>query len=180
MLKPTRYFDRVSSIDPVHDLKNCGYSVALLDIDNTLRSRADGLVPPDVIRWLHALEDHDVKACLLSNNWHNNVFELARELGLPIVAKALKPLPFSFLKACKLMNCSRAEAVMIGDQLSTDVWGANAIGMSSYLVVPLAKEDLKHTLLIRKAENAILGSYPVESLNATADEVQAQSLSTSL
>ena len=78
------------------------------------------------------------------------------------------------------MNCSRAEAVMIGDQLSTDVWGANAIGMSSYLVVPLAKEDLKHTLLIRKAENAILGSCPVESLNATADEVQAQSLSTSL
>ncbi len=180
MLKPTRYFDRVSSIDPLLDLKNYGYRCVLLDIDNTLRSRADGLVPSDVRRWLGSLSSYGVKACLLSNNWHNNVFELAENLDLPIVAKALKPLPFAFFRACKLLGCSRKETVMIGDQLSTDVWGANAIGMSSYLVVPLAKEDLKHTLLVRKAERAILGSYPVESLRHSANEAQAQSLSNSL
>ncbi len=180
MLKPTRYFDRVSSIDPLLDLKNCGYGCVLLDIDNTLRSRADGLVPSDVRRWLASLSSYEVKACLLSNNWHNNVYELAETLDLPIVAKALKPLPFAFIRACKLMGCSRKETVMIGDQLSTDVWGANAIGMSSYLVVPLAKEDLKHTLLVRKAESVILGSYPVESLGQPANEAQAQSLSNSL
>ncbi len=180
LFKPTRYFDRVSSIDPIYDLKDKGYSVVFLDIDNTLRSRADGLIPPDVLRWLESLKENGIHACLLSNNWHANVFELAHELDLPILAKALKPLPFSFLRACKLMNCKVKDAVMIGDQLSTDVWGANAIGMASYLVLPLAKEDLKHTVIIRKAERVILGSFPIERLKTPNTQIQSNNVSTSL
>ena len=166
-LRPDRFFDRASSIDVERDIKDLGASVVFLDIDNTIRSRADGLVPPDAASWLSSLVRHGVRVCLLSNNWHDNVYDLAEELGLPVVAKAMKPLPLAFVRGLSLMKCKVADSIMIGDQLSTDVWGAKLVGMRSYLVLPLANEDLRHTVVVRKVERAILGAFPVESANGT-------------
>lgn len=165
-LKPDRYFSRVSAIDVKRDIVAAGFRCVLLDIDNTIRSRADGQVPRDVRTWLVKLKNEGVQACLLSNNWHGNVFDLSRELDLPIVAKACKPLPHGYLIAANKLKCKRSEMVMVGDQLSTDVVGAHAVGMTAYLVCPLVEEDLKHTVFVRNIERIFIQDQEPEGAPA--------------
>ena len=161
-LKPERYFSRISKIDVAHDLLGQGLDCVLLDIDNTIRSRETGEVPRDVRFWLSQAQAAGVRFCLLSNNWHADVQDFAAGLGLPIVAKACKPLPPAYLAARRKIGGTRKGTVVIGDQLSTDVIGAHVLGMQAYLLAPLAEKDLKHTVVVRKFERQLLGNMVPE------------------
>ena len=156
LIQPDRYFSRTSAINVEWDIVGKGFTHVLLDIDNPILSRADHQVPADVRRWLVRVRAAGVKMCFLSNNFHGNVFDLARELDLPIVAKALKPLPHGFVMARN----------KIGDQLSTDVIGAHLAGMKAYLVCPLVEEDLKHTMFVRSIERAFISDKEPEGASA--------------
>ena len=112
-----------------------------------------------------------VSFCLLSNNWHADVYRFAGELELPIVAKALKPLPPAFLAARRKIGGAAADTVVVGDQLATDVLGAHLTGMKAYMLQPLVEQDLPHTLLLRNVERAILGDRkPEPAINITECE----------
>lgn len=161
-LKPDRYFARLSSINITVDIVQHGFECVLLDVDNTVFTRGTRIVPSDIALWLHNLEEAKIKPCFLSNNFHDDVLAMASSLNIPIVAKALKPLPFGYLKACKTMDVSKKKTLMIGDQLSTDIFGAHFLGMKAYLVCPLVEEDLKHTKVIRFFENALIRNINLE------------------
>ena len=154
---PDACFSRVSRIDVERDLKERGLTTVLLDIDNTLRSRADGQVPPDARAWLARCKQAGIGVCLLSNNWHANVFDLAAELELPIVAKALKPLPPGYLVALRDMHARARNTVVVGDQLFTDIMGAKVLGLRTYLVAPLGEVDLPYMAVLRNVERALVG-----------------------
>ena len=156
-LQPERYFSRISHINIKRDLLDCGFRFVLLDIDNTILSRATHDVPRDVGLWLAQARDAGVQFCLVSNNWHENVHQLANRLSMPIVAKAMKPIPAALFVAMHKLGAKRAETVMVGDQLSTDVLAAHNAGISAYLLAPLVEQDLKHTRYVRMVERAILG-----------------------
>ena len=83
LLTPDRYFSRISAIDIERDLLGCGLTHVLLDIDNTVRARDTGCVPRDVGMWLGRAREAGVGFCLLSNNWHADVYQFAGELDLP-------------------------------------------------------------------------------------------------
>lgn len=165
-IQPDRYFSRTSAISPEADILGCGFTHVLLDIDNTVLSRADHQVPADVRHWLARMRNAGVKMCFLSNNFHGSVFELAAELDLPIVAKALKPMPHGFVMARRKIGGTRTNTLMVGDQLSTDIIGAHLAGMKAYLVCPLVEEDLKHTLFVRSIERAFISDREPEGASA--------------
>lgn len=162
LLTPERYFSRITDIDIARDLVGCGRTAVLLDIDNTVRARDTGRVPRDVGMWIGRAREAGVGFCLVSNNWHADVHRFAGELDMPIVAKAMKPLPFAFGAALRKIGASRDNAVVVGDQLATDVLGAHGAGLPAYLLQPLVKQDLPHTLLLRNVERAILGDRKPE------------------
>ena len=83
---------------------------------------------------------------------------------MPIIAKAMKPLPVALFAACSMLGAKRSETVMVGDQLSTDVLAAHNAGMSAYLLAPLAEQDLRHTKYVRMVEQAILGGAVPEGV----------------
>lgn len=157
LLQPDGYFARVSAIDVHADLLARGLDTVLLDIDNTVRSRVDGCVPRDVRTWLAACIQAGVRVCLLSNNWHADVRELAEELDVPVVGRALKPLPSGYLVALARMRARARSTVMVGDQLFTDVLGAKMLGLRAYLVAPLGEVDLPHMALLRGVERSLVG-----------------------
>ena len=159
MLRPNRYFSRISAIDPIDDLRKKGVRAVLLDMDNTLLTRDTHEVPEDVRRWLDDAKQVGIVPCILTNNWHNSAHDCAREIGLPIVARALKPLPFSYFAAFRKLGVKRSETACIGDQLMTDVWGGRLLGMHAIMVKPLVAKDLKHTLFLRRIEKRIM---PIE------------------
>lgn len=164
--EPERLFSRITAIDVQRDLLGKGLHAVLLDIDNTIRSRETGRIPRDVGVWLAQARDAGVSFCLLSNNWHSDVREFAAELELPIVAKACKPLPFSYMRAMHALGAARAESVAVGDQLFTDVAGAHLLGIQAYMVLPLAEVDLKHTLALRNLERSFIQAMEPEPVSA--------------
>ncbi len=163
---PDRYFARTSAIDVQADILGRGFTHVLLDVDNTVVSRADHQVPKDVRLWIERLKRAGVGLCFLSNNWHGSVFEMAAQLDIPIVAKACKPLPHGFFLALRKIGASRKSTVMVGDQLSTDVVGAHLAGLCAYLVCPLVEEDLKHTMFVRGIERAFISDREPEGVGA--------------
>ncbi|WP_418832215.1 YqeG family HAD IIIA-type phosphatase [Paraeggerthella sp.] len=161
-LKPDRYFSRLSKVDIDRDLLALGYRNVFLDVDNTILTRDTHEVPRDVGLWLGQARDAGISFCLVSNNWHEGVYHLAQRLSLPIVAKAVKPLPPAFMIALSKLGAKRAQTVVIGDQLVTDVLGAHFMGMKAYLLAPLVEQDLPHTLMLRNFERLVMGDRKPE------------------
>lgn len=161
-LEPDRYFSRLSHVDIDRDILALGLRNVLLDVDNTIFTRDTHEVPRDVGFWLAKARDAGVAFCLVSNNWHGGVYQLARRLSLPLVAKAVKPLPPAFLIALKKIGAQRSNTVVVGDQLVTDVMGAHFLGMPAYLLAPLVEQDLPHTLLLRNFERLVMGERQPE------------------
>ena len=162
-LEPDRYFSRLSHVDIDRDIMARGFEYVLLDVDNTILTRDTHEVPRDVGFWLARARDAGIVFCLLSNNWHHGVYDLAERLDLPIVAKAVKPLPPAFIFAMNKIGSNRKNTLVIGDQLVTDVMGAHALGMKAYLLAPLVEQDLPHTLILRNFERMVMGERQPES-----------------
>lgn len=168
LLEPDRYFSRLSHVDIEADLLGRGLTHVLLDIDNTILTRDTHEVPRDAGLWLGRARTAGVGFCLLSNNWHHGVYELAERLELPVVAKAVKPLPHGFWTAMGKIGATRDDTVVIGDQLVTDVLGAHFVGLPAYMLQPLVEADLWHTLLLRHFERLVMGTRRPEPAPAPA------------
>lgn len=155
MLSPDYYLSSVHGID-LEELRSLGVDTLLVDLDNTLLPRDTNEVPQDLRAWAARLDQHGFKVCLVSNNWHERVNIVAGQLGFELVAKAVKPLPFAFLRALRKIGSCRANSAVVGDQLFTDVLGGKLLGMRTVMVAPLSESDLPHTLLLRRLERVLL------------------------
>lgn len=137
-------------------LSAMGVDTLLVDLDNTLLARDSAEVTDEAKQWVSRAKASGFRVCLVSNNWHERVSGVARELNVELVAKAVKPLPFAFLIALRKMGSTRGRSATIGDQLFTDVLGGRLLGMKTVMVVPLSSSDLPHTLVLRKLERIML------------------------
>jgi HAD superfamily phosphatase (TIGR01668 family) len=155
LLSPTYYYRSVSDID-LDALRESGIDTLLVDIDNTILPRDTKRMPEELITWARRLSPQGFKVCLVSNNWHDHVKRTADALGLLMVPKALKPLPYGFRKAMRLLGSERASTAVIGDQVFTDVLGGNALGLVTVLVTPMSPVEPPHTLVLRAIERRLL------------------------
>jgi uncharacterized protein len=155
ILSPDLYYSSVGAID-LDALSRDGIRVLLMDLDNTLLPRDTNAVPDELKAWAAGLAARGFRVCLVSNNWHERVRDIARELGFDLVDHAVKPLPFALVRALHRANARRCEAAVVGDQVFTDILGGRLLGMRTVLVVPLSDTDLPHTLLLRRLEALVL------------------------
>ncbi len=155
LLTPDMYYSSVAAI-PLEDLRDAGVTALLLDLDNTLLPRDTNVVPPEKKAWADTVRAAGMSACLISNNFHSRVKTVAEELGFELVDKALKPLPFAYGRALRLLGRGPTEAAVVGDQVFTDILGGNLLGIRTVLVQPLSQTDLPHTLVLRRLEGLVL------------------------
>lgn len=156
-------------LESVHDinfelLKEQGIVNVLLDLDNTILSREEDEISPEMKAWIADVQAKGFKICMLSNNWAKRLQALAGDLGIEIVSKAIKPLPHAFLFAMRKLGAKPSNTVMIGDQLFTDVLGARLLTIKSIMVRPLSEVDLTHTLMLRKVEKIVMGDRQTETM----------------
>lgn len=162
ILSPKRYVFRVERID-LDALWAAGKRAIMLDRDNTLVPRDRVCAPDSVAAWLDHARELGFKLYMVSNNWHRDQVERsAAELGLDSICFACKPLPFALTRALARMGVAREAAVLIGDQLYTDVWSANLAGVDSILVKPQTHVDLWYTRIFRIFERRALRRVPCE------------------
>lgn len=159
---PTRYVASVDRID-LEELYAQGKRALMLDRDNTLVPRDATCAPQEVAAWLNRARELGFKLYMVSNNWHRDqVLKSARELGLGAISHAMKPAPFALKRALKKMGVPPCDAVMIGDQLYTDVWAGNLASVDTILVKPQATADLWYTQIFRIFERRALSGLSCE------------------
>ena len=78
---------------------------------------------------------------IVSNNRLHRVQPFAAALGLPFVAEGAKPLPRGFRLAQKRMQLPFSQLAVVGDQIFTDILGANLCGVKSIYVRPIQYEN---------------------------------------
>lgn len=154
-LAPDHYHTVVCAID-LHGLREAGIRALLVDFDNTLVPRKSAEVTDELVRWLAEVRAHGLEVCVVSNNWGGAIAGVVGTLGVRLVPRALKPLPFPFLRAMRALGVNANECAVIGDQLFTDVLGGKLVGAVTVLVKPLAGSDLPHTLFLRFIERRIM------------------------
>jgi hypothetical protein len=157
---PTRIFNKISDI-PFELLKEWGIKAILFDIDNTIAPSDDDNLCNDAVTWLMKAKELGFKTFIVSNGRPCRVKLASKKLGNIgyIWPSALKPLKFGFLLAAKRLGVSPTECVMIGDQIFTDIKGANLCHMKTILVDPVdpstdgffAKRKRKHEAKYRNA-----------------------------
>ncbi|KMY43690.1 hypothetical protein AC622_05070 [Bacillus sp. FJAT-27916] len=155
---PAQHVKSIYEINP-QDLKNKGIKGIITDLDNTLVEWDRPLATPELITWFEEMKRNDIKVTIVSNNKEVRVKAFADPLNIPFIFRAKKPMTKAFKHAVELMGIQKEQAVVIGDQLLTDVFGGNRSGFHTILVVPVAQTDGWATKLNRRIERRILAWF---------------------
>lgn len=154
-LIPDLFVDSLMDI-PLEQLVQRKTKGMIFDLDNTVTEWNNPEIRHEILQWFIALQELGITACLLSNNKGSRVMEAAGKLGIPYVAKATKPRRCAFRRAMALLNTSPEETVVVGDQIFTDIFGGNRMGLYTVLVAPLSKREFIGTRLMRCLERIAL------------------------
>lgn len=150
-LSPDYYVSTIHDID-FEVLKNRGIQVILLDVDNTIVPFKNPLPDQEILNWINMGKEEGFQFCLVSNAYPRRVEGIGLNLDIPFVFMAKKPLSSGVIKSLRIMNCHSREAVMVGDQIFTDVLAAKLAGVSTILVDPLTQSDFFMTKIYRVLE----------------------------
>lgn len=160
MLKPRAYFEKITEIDydffNKHSIKGI-----ILDIDNTILDLDKNPIE-GIEEWVNIIKDNGIKLCIASNSINKEKLEnISKKLDIPYVSYSLKPLKFGLKKATTILNIPPENIAEIGDQVFTDVWGANRMKMLSILVKPLSPEKHFISEIKRKVERKVLKKHKI-------------------
>ena len=155
---PKQYYKKVTDIT-LNFLKENNIQGLILDVDNTLLD-FDLKIIDGLESWHKELRNNNIKMVILSNsNKTEKVKMVADLMEIPYIKFATKPLKRGFKKAQELLDIPNENIAVVGDQIFTDVIGANRSNMFSILVEPLAEKDLFLTKIKRPLENLVIKKY---------------------
>ncbi|HIX77164.1 MAG TPA: YqeG family HAD IIIA-type phosphatase [Candidatus Fusicatenibacter merdavium] len=157
---PERIENSTYRID-FEELYRKGYRGVIFDIDNTLVPHG-APATKEAVRFFKKLRRIGFRTCLLSNNRKARVVPFAEAVGSDYIENAHKPSIKNYRKACEKMGVATEEAVFVGDQLFTDVYGAKRAGIYQILVKPIHPKEEIQIVLKRKLEKIVLSSYTRE------------------
>lgn len=162
ILKPTYMFNSVQDIS-VDFLKKENITAILLDIDNTIITGSCKMTKK-VDGWLKDVKKGGIQICILSNTWNfNKVKKLMLKYDINGLPHAQKPKLKGFNMAYNVLGVPKGNMAMIGDQIFTDVLGANKFGIRSIYVKPITKFEWLGTAIKRPFECIALKSFSKKS-----------------
>jgi HAD superfamily phosphatase (TIGR01668 family) len=145
-------------VDIAHEsLVAGGVRGIILDLDNTVVGYGRNDIPGDITAWVARAREEGFRVVLLSNNFTQRVRRVSDAFAIPAIAGALKPLPFGFRRALRLLGTTRKQTIVVGDQIFTDVLGAHLAGLCVILTHPIEPHDWFGTRVLRWLERLFLG-----------------------
>lgn len=160
-LIPDYFYNRLVDITPT-DLQKMGAKAVALDIDNTVAVDALYRIFDGVPDWIRQTTAAGFPVMILSNTWAWRAKYISGKLGhIPYIPYADKPDAKNFFKAAEMLGVDISELAMIGDQLFTDIRGANNAGAISVRVRPMYKEVFlpTHYIPLRHREHVFLREH---------------------
>jgi len=160
MLKKFYPYEYVDSIFAVNyeKLYQMGYRGLIFDIDNTLVHHGEDSTPEvdDFFVYLHKL---GFKTLLLTNNNQERVLKFTENIDTMYIYDADKPSTTNYYKAMDMLKTDKGSTIFLGDQLFTDIYGANRCQIPNILVKFMRYPEEKKIGKKRMVEKVILAFY---------------------
>ena len=148
-LIPKYIYTSVSQLTP-NALHEKGIGVLLMDFDNTIVPYTCDVPTEEVDNWLRIMIASNVRLCVVSNTKRGRAVEFCKMRGIDCITHARKPFQKGIREAVKRYGACDGKIALVGDQIFTDVLGANCGGISSILVKPIHLHNiwlkLRHVL----------------------------------
>ncbi len=157
MLRPDDTAPSVHDVD-YEGLWDNGFRGVIFDLDNTLCPWHEDGLEPEVVDLLAKLQRRGFRVLVLSNGRlrrRRHLLGQFRELQVPVMWPAGKPCIRGFRRALATMELAALQVVMVGDQVFTDVLGANRVGMAVVLVSPVGPREQFLTRILRRLERCV-------------------------
>ena len=152
---PDSYVNSLFEVD-FKKLYDEGYRGIVFDVDNTIvphGAHADERAE----KFFEKLRDIGYATILLSNNAEPRVKSFCEEVGASgYIYKANKPAKSGYLRAVDMMGITPEQTLFCGDQIFTDIWGANSAGIRSIMTKPILKWHEEPQIILKRFLEAIV------------------------
>ena len=156
-LYPYEYVESVFTID-YKKLYELGFRGIIFDLDNTLVPHgADSTNKIDNL--INSIQKIGFKVYILSDNGKKRIERFLKNIDCPYIDNANKPNPDNFIKAVSDMRLKTNEVVYVGDQIFTDILGANRSKIPNILVKYIGYYNNEKIGIKRHIERIILKRY---------------------
>ena len=150
---PDMYQKSIYDID-YKKLKKKGIKCLLFDLDNTLIP-VNVDVPTKKVKELFSVLEKDFKIIIISNSGKKRLIPFKERLNVDVAASSHKPFKKKYLKIMEIYKLKYHEIAAIGDQLLTDINGANRVGITSILINPIGDYEKFCTKINRFLEGFV-------------------------
>ena len=130
---PTWTANAVTDVTP-EILHRNGIRLLMLDFDNTIVPYTTSVPTELMAAWLQSMAASDIRLCVVSNSHKDRVKIFCQKYGLDCITHAKKPFSNGIRRCMDEYELSPEECALVGDQIFTDVLGANCAGVYSILV----------------------------------------------
>ena len=152
---PDKYQKSIYTID-YKKLKRSGIKCLLFDVDNTLVPLHVKKPTKKLKDLIERLKEMGFTVILLSNSNKSRLKPFKETLEVDCSPLSMKPFSKKYRKILKEYKFEQTEVAAIGDQLLTDIFGGNRIGITTILVNPISLKDHFFTKFNRMIENYIM------------------------
>ena len=133
-LLPKLMTDALTDVTP-ELLNQRGVKLLMLDFDNTIVPYTTSSPTPKMASWLQTMNAReDIQVCIVSNSHNSRVPEFCQIYDLDCITHAKKPFSKGIQECLAKYGIPASQAALVGDQIYTEVLGANCAGVTSILV----------------------------------------------
>ena len=138
---PKAIVDNLTRITPLwlHDNK---IRLLMLDFDNTIVPYTTNEPEETVLAWLGQMKESGIELCIVSNSRKRRVLDFCEKYGLSCVTRSKKPFSKGILECMRRFDRKPEECALVGDQIYTDVLGANCAGVYSVLTKAIHNHNI--------------------------------------
>ena len=155
LFKPDMYIKDIYSIN-YDKLMNIGIKCILFDLDNTLVPSFKNKPTRKVKDLVEKLKDMGFKVIIFSNSNKKRLTPFKNILEVDCSHSSKKPFSKKFKKVLKEYKYSQSEVAIVGDQIVTDIFGGNRVGIFTILIKPINEKELLFTKFNRMIERKII------------------------
>ena len=163
LFRPDKYYKNIYEIN-YQLLVNDGIKLIAFDLDNTLVPHDVLVMSEEVKNMIEKIKKLGFEVIILSNNNQKRVTRFCEKTNIAYYYSCKKPLRRMFKKVLLDFNLEPSQVCLIGDQVMTDVYGANRMDIMSILVEPIATRDIIYTKVNRQLERFVLRKLEKKSL----------------
>ena len=118
-------------------LQSQGISFLMLDFDNTIIPYTADEPTQEMEQWLQQMLESPIGLCVVSNSKRERVVDFCSARGIACITHSRKPFSKGIFQCRDRFELDLSHAALAGDQIYTDVLGANCAGAVSILVRPI-------------------------------------------